>query len=567
MNTYWINRSMLLIFVLSMIPWYAQSNRLVVASAEQWNAHIGGVNAAAFSPQGSFLAVGGTYGLCLYPVVNGQVQQAGVQRPDVGSDITSLGFDARGTMATLVQFHWDTGRKSVTVRGVIHEPATPIGHFSHVYLPEVDDFLPVEASVSAVLNPQGTVLIVPCADGTIYTYRIGEGQATIPPYPEGGIFCHRVVTAPVVQSPVSLIHAPTSSICSVVFNAQGTLLAIGSVDGHICIYRVVGNGQIQMTNVQVINGLAGAVWAAFNPQGTLLAVAYANGTTRVFPVVAGRVQEQSVQELFGPHGSVYSIAFNASGTTLVVSGHHAPESDDTSACSGRAWRVIDGCVQDNPVELAGGGVAVFNPQGTLLALYGSSNSIAVYPVADGQLQTDAGAHLVGHSKKVLSVSFNPQGNVLASGLADDTARLWRIEGAPVRSQPALVEAMRPENSVLQAPVFEFSHAATPLARASSSYRPVETARQEVCSSFHPEQGFDTYPGCQTTTSGAEEVPECFICSYGADGEHGPLAVLPCSNSHAELVHRQCWERAIAERHSCPMCRSTDLKHWEKGKKN
>lgn len=63
------------------------------------------------------------------------------------------------------------------------------------------------------------------------------------------------------------------------------------------------------------------------------------------------------------------------------------------------------------------------PDGTLLAV-ASSKDIWLYDVTG----TSAFPFkLTGHTRDVKSLSFNPDGQILASGSADETIRLWNVE--------------------------------------------------------------------------------------------------------------------------------------------
>jgi len=64
----------------------------------------------------------------------------------------------------------------------------------------------------------------------------------------------------------------------------------------------------------------------------------------------------------------------------------------------------------------------FSPDGSLLASGNDDTTVKLWRVADGQLI----ATLKGHTKPVLSVSFSPDGSWLASGSGDGTVKLWRV---------------------------------------------------------------------------------------------------------------------------------------------
>jgi WD40 repeat protein len=66
--------------------------------------------------------------------------------------------------------------------------------------------------------------------------------------------------------------------------------------------------------------------------------------------------------------------------------------------------------------------AAFSPNGGLIAI-GEDNEVELREVATTRLRHT----LVGHTKKVVSLAFSPDGRTLASGSWDTTARLWEVQ--------------------------------------------------------------------------------------------------------------------------------------------
>ena len=196
------------------------------------------------------------------------------------------------------------------------------------------------------------------------------------------------------------------AVSSVVFSADGNILASGSTDKTIRLWDV-GSGQHFKTLIGHTGWVSSVVFSA---DGNILASGSTDDTVRLWDVKTGVLR----QTLTGHTDEVTSVAFSADGSTL-ASGSY----DDTV----RLWDVGTGVLRQT---LTGHTRAItsvaFSPDGNTLASAGIDNAIRLWDVGTGVLRQT----LIGHTRAITSVVFSADGNTLASGSWNGEIRLWDV---------------------------------------------------------------------------------------------------------------------------------------------
>jgi WD40 repeat protein len=257
----------------------------------------------------------------------------------------------------------------------------------------------------------------------------------------------------------TIFSGHTAEVLTVAFSPDGKLVASGSVDNTLRLWRVLQGDLLRTMRghpfpVRILD---------FSPNGSLLATGSTDGKLRVWRVSDGSL----LRTLEGHAGWINSLDFSLDGRLLASSGQ-----DFTV----RIWRVSDGhlmeiidegmaqvnsiafapnsqaiawCEEDGTVRLRSlSGVwlqtlkvssfaatsLVFSPDGDWLAVGYADGIIRIWQVSDGtQLQ-----ELHSHTQTVTSLSFSPDGNWLASGSKDNTLRLWRLTNNSFQDPPTLI---------------------------------------------------------------------------------------------------------------------------------
>ncbi len=159
---------------------------------------------------------------------------------------------------------------------------------------------------------------------------------------------------------------------------------------------------------------------AFSPDGRLLASGSWDGTVKLWRVSDGRL----VRTLTRGRVRVRSIAFSPDGR-LLAAGTGFP--DGTI----KVWRVRDGkLLCTRRADPSAVWAIAFSPDGHFLASGGEHGTLKLWRVRDGKLLKA----LKGHTYPVLSIAFSPDGRLIASGSSDPAIKFWLVsDGKVVRT--------------------------------------------------------------------------------------------------------------------------------------
>ena len=194
---------------------------------------------------------------------------------------------------------------------------------------------------------------------------------------------------------------------AVKFSPDGTSLASASMDGNLKIWEIA-TGKCRKT----LFGHAAGLWGlAYHPDGERLVSGAQDYTTKIWDLQAG----VCTKTLTGYANAVYCVAVSPDGVFL------ASSHEDKTV---KVWQVASGeivCTLSGHISNVWG--VAFSPNGELIASSSADETIKIWQWQTGKLlQT-----FTGHLSWVWVVAFSPDNLHLASGSYDQTLKVWNLQ--------------------------------------------------------------------------------------------------------------------------------------------
>jgi WD40 repeat protein/class 3 adenylate cyclase/tRNA A-37 threonylcarbamoyl transferase component Bud32 len=403
--------------------WATESGRVIGRPIVTNPRESGGAHSIAFSPDSKRIAVPGAPGTVgIWEVASGR---------RVGRPI------AIGTVNIQAAIFADGGRTLIA--------SDDSGSVSMVYVATGRRIRP-PLSVGSVpadsldVSPDGRLLAAATFDGSVFVWDAKTGAPYGSPLevdtspvndvafsPDGRTLVSSHLRSAVVWD-MSGGHAigdplggPAALITDVSFSRDGTSLALGRFDGSAIVFDA--RARRQTLRIEV-GSIVSAI--AFRPDGDLVAIGTIDGKVRLFD---GQSGEAVASLLEGGRAVVWQVGFSPDGRLLAVA------VDPNGAGGGFYVQQRDGEVQLWDVDsrsrfgraIAPGAGSVlslaFDPDGTLLATGSYKGRLDLWDVAT---QARHGVSMTVADDGVLSVGFDSSGELVAGGGATGPVRVWRV---------------------------------------------------------------------------------------------------------------------------------------------
>ncbi|HEV7332675.1 MAG TPA: WD40 repeat domain-containing protein [Flavisolibacter sp.] len=221
-------------------------------------------------------------------------------------------------------------------------------------------------------------------------------------------------TRNLVQS-VADFREHKAQLWAVQFHPQGDLIASGSVDNTVKIWRK-DSGII----VHNLKQPMGVTTLCYSPDGGRLATGSYDAVVRVWNTKSGVIEK----EFKGHGGTVWSVVFSSDGKMLASCG------EDKTV---KVWNAeTGGLLKSITAHELNIWKVRFTPDASRLISSSFDQTIKVWNVADGSLLKT----LSGHTQAVVGLAVSPDGKLLASGSDDATIKIWDMaSGKLLRTLP------------------------------------------------------------------------------------------------------------------------------------
>ncbi|MBN3926981.1 MAG: AAA-like domain-containing protein [Nostoc sp. NMS4] len=209
-------------------------------------------------------------------------------------------------------------------------------------------------------------------------------------------------------------------VIGVRFSPDGQTIASVSADKTAKLWNL--NGQVLKTFKGHHNSVFGL---SFSPDGQAIATAGGDDTIRLWSL-----SNPNHQTLIGHTDSLYSVSVSPNGKIIATAG-------DAVAGDGQVIRLWSRTGQALKTISAKSGdwnriwSLSFSPDGRMIAAASYDKTLKLWNLNGQLLKT-----FNGHSKDVTEVRFSPDGQTLATANYDGTVKLWQVDGRELRTLKA-----------------------------------------------------------------------------------------------------------------------------------
>jgi WD40 repeat protein len=200
---------------------------------------------------------------------------------------------------------------------------------------------------------------------------------------------------------------PIKNLKSVDFSPDGQRLATAGNDGKVRLWSLSGQ---KLAEFQGHQGATQSV--SFSPDGQRLATAGNDGKVRLWSLSG-----QKLAEFQGHQGTVHCVSFSPDGQRLATAGNDRKI---------RLWSLSGQKLGEFEGNQGSAWSVTFSPDGQHLAAVGEGDTALLWELSGKQI-----ASLKGHQGRVWSVRFSPDGQRLVTGGEDGTVRCWDLNGRQI----------------------------------------------------------------------------------------------------------------------------------------